>query len=433
MAEKINAINNIVDNSAGLIDTFSAISGLAEALEDNIYYTGRVKNIVLDENSRGFQTYGEWNGLGTIEFEFVNDQKSQTLSLNSALPLFSNIQNFPLVEELVLIFRLPSTDINTSTNDKRFFYLNPISLWNHPHHNALPNPIQGQAPPSSQQKDYTAIGGGSARRVTDESTEIDLNKESGGTFREQTNIHPILPFAGDVIVEGRFGNSLRLGNTANTDSNFVNNWSSEGENGNPITILRNGQPDDASRLGWLPITENINNDKASIYLTSNQKIPINTDGFLTSAFEEAPTQPSEYTSNQILLNSGRLVLNSYADSVIISANQSVSISSIEELGLTSNSSISLESGDILLGGPSANYNLVRGQELLSVLKRIVQALNILSQGVGTLAFDWPGGAAAPSPLQNVGNNVNSLAQSISKILDQPDAQNILLSQVSKTT
>ena len=82
-----------------------------------------------------------------------------------------------------------------------------ISLWNHPHHNAFPtNP---DILPSSQQKDYIETEAGSVRRVTDQSTEIRLGK----TFEEKTNIHPLLPFEGDKIIEGRWGNSIRFGST----------------------------------------------------------------------------------------------------------------------------------------------------------------------------------------------------------------------------
>ena len=45
------------------------------------------------------------------------------------------------------------------------------------------------------------------------------------------NIHPILPFAGDKIVEGRFGNSIRLGSTATTDGEIKNNWSEGSDEG----------------------------------------------------------------------------------------------------------------------------------------------------------------------------------------------------------
>jgi hypothetical protein len=41
---------------------------------------------------------------------------------------------------------------------------------------------------------------------TDQSTEIFL----GTTFKERSNIHPLLPFEGDVIQEGRWGNSILM-------------------------------------------------------------------------------------------------------------------------------------------------------------------------------------------------------------------------------
>ena len=76
-----------------------------------------------------------------------------------------------------------------------------------------------------------------------------------------------------MILEGRFGNSIRFGSTnkSNEISN-PNSWSDLGNTGDPITIIRNGQPDNLDDKGWLPTIENINGDASSIYLTSNQKI-----------------------------------------------------------------------------------------------------------------------------------------------------------------
>ena len=42
---------------------------------------------------------------------------------------------------------------------------------------------------------------------------------------QKSDVHPILPFAGDIIVEGRDGNSIRLGSTSNTNGDIKNNWS----------------------------------------------------------------------------------------------------------------------------------------------------------------------------------------------------------------
>ena len=136
---------------------------------------------------------------------------------------------------------------------------------------------------------------GNARKVNDESSDIDLNGASGGTFVENGNIHPILPFAGDNILEGRFGNTIRLGITSKIDGSIQNNWSEEGDDGNPITIIRNGQDPELEPPGWIPTTENINTDLGSIYLTSNQKIPIDVAKFTTDSISKEPEEPNQYT------------------------------------------------------------------------------------------------------------------------------------------
>jgi len=76
-----------------------------------------------------------------------------------------------------------------------------------------------------------------------------------------------------MILEGRFGNSIRFGSTniSNEISN-PNGWSNLGNTGDPITIIRNGQSPNLDKKGWLPTTENISGDASSIYLTSNQRI-----------------------------------------------------------------------------------------------------------------------------------------------------------------
>ena len=90
--------------------------------------------------------------------------------------------------------------------------------------------------------------------------------------------------SGDVIYQGRWGNSLRFGSTVKTDSVDNNTWSETGENGDPITILRNGQDPNSSSEGWIPITEDVNNDLASIWFTSTQKIPLTTSKMITLHF-----------------------------------------------------------------------------------------------------------------------------------------------------
>mgnify|MGYP007047366809 FL=1 len=404
------------------------VSGLAVKSSnlDNTYQTGRVLNVILDENSDNFESYGEWNGIGTIEFEIVNYQSSREGGKTIATPLLSNNKKYPLVNELVLIFRLPDTGLGVRTGSEKFYYLNTLSLWNHPHHNAYPNPLKPQS--DEQTQDYTQTSGGNVRRVKDGSTEIDLNGESGGTFVEETNIHPILPFAGDVIVEGRFSNSIRLGNTAKTDSKYANNWSENGDDGSPITIIRNGQPEDSSELGWLPVTENINKDLSSIYLTKDQKIPLELDNELYEAFNEAPITAPEYLENQIVLNSGRLVLNAKTDSVLISANKQIAITSIGTVGIASDSDINLAAPKVNLGSKDAAQALILGDDFMQQFEALLKGVKNVC-GALEKSQNWPGGAPVPNvPVNAAASNTKAVSQSILNLVKNDK----LISKVSRT-
>ena len=198
---------------------------------------------------------------------------------------------------------------------------------------------------SKEEIDYQQIESGIVRRVTDFSTDIELNSPllEKGSFVEKTNIHPLLPFAGDNIYEGRWGNSIRFGSTvpknsisgsSNTDD-YQNNWSFVGQNGDPITILRNGQPKDSSDAGWLPIVENIKEDLSSIYMTSYQQIPLRASSENYSALNPEPLLPREFFNPQIILNSNRLVFNASSDSILASAQDTISLTSNKQIGLNS--------------------------------------------------------------------------------------------------
>ena len=204
----------------------------------------RFKDIILDNTHPEFKNYGGWNSIGTIFFDSVNFPFGKEVA-NIARPLYSNNKFYPLINELVALVFLASTETQTNTNITEAYYLPPINLWNSQHHNALPDPTLELSEDTKQ--DYQNAEGGSSqevRRVYDNSTDINL----GEGFNEQINTHPLLFFAGDNLVEGRWGNSIRLGSVIENDINY------------PITIIRNGQPVNTSDEGWIPIKENINTD-----------------------------------------------------------------------------------------------------------------------------------------------------------------------------
>lgn len=348
----------------------------------------RVIDIILDDNHPLFESSGGWTSIGTIFFEVAdNSLLSQPLD-QTALPLFSNIKNYPLVNELVLLFLLPSKDQllkNTGYNNiNQYYYLNSISIWNNQHLNGYPNLLKTSDIQPTEDKSYTAIEQGQTRKSTKEEINYNFNSPLiGGTFIEKSNIHPLLSFAGDVIVEGRWGNSIRFGSTSTPQGGtYNNNWSNSGENGNPITIIRNGQPFDASENGWIPIVENINQDLSSIYLTSNQSIPLITEFRSYPAIKnQKPETIGSYVGSQAILNSDRLIFNAKADSIIINSQKSIAISSIGDIGIYSKENeITLQSRKrVNLGEPNATQSVILGDNFINDFENLLSKIKILCE------------------------------------------------------
>jgi hypothetical protein len=350
----------------------------------NLIKAVRVLSIVLDETHPRFKELGEWNGLGIIEYEDVNNPLPSP-SLPTARPLAGNFKNLPLINEIVYLVGFPNTDIDTISSNTVEYYLNIVSLWNHPHHNAYPT-APNSLPPT-QQKDYVQTEGGNVRRVTDQSTEIFLGK----TFKERSNIHPLLPFEGDIIEEGRWGNSIRIGSTV---QNTINNWSSVGTNGDPILIIRNGQGTQTEQ-GWIPTVEDINNDESSIYATSTQKIPLKASSVNYLSYPSNPPQsPDQYSGKQILINSGRLVFNTTLDHILLSSKKSINLNALDSVNIDCNTVI-IQSGKLYLGSKNATEPLLLGNSTISTLNNLIDNLSAFLQVCSTVVSTAPGTPLVP--------------------------------------
>jgi len=310
----------------------------------------RVKDIILNSTHPKFNDFGEWASIGVIFTQAINNPFNEQ-ELTAVYPLFPNIKHYPLLNEIVTVFKLPSSDVEANLTDTKLYYLPPTNIWGSQHHNATPGVTNL---PSSQQKDYQQTSAGSVRRVTDGGTEIDL----GDIFVEQLNINPLQPFEGDHIIEGRFGQSLRFG-------------SSEGKD--PITKIRNGQGEETTE-GWTTIEENINEDKASIYLTSTQQINLEPNIFNYNSYTTAPESVGDYSSNQVLINSGRLVLNSNTDSVLLSSAKSINLNSQDSVNIDSKNQVIVNSPNILLGDKNATEPILKGDTTIELLSELVDEL-----------------------------------------------------------
>jgi hypothetical protein len=401
----------------GLVKNLSTNSKSTVGNTSPTYITGRILDIILDENHPDFSTQGEWNSIGTIQFKTVSSDNVGNIRF--AKPLYPNIKCFPIINELVVIFLITVPSIINESYTTEYYYMNGVSFWNHPHHNSTPIPFENNLPPS-QQLDYQQTEGGLVRRITDGSSEIELNSPlnpSQNTFIERSNIHPLLSFSGDMIYEGRWGNSLRLGSTAKSKSTYKNNWSSNGENGDPITIIRNGQPKNTSTEGWLPITEDVSKDLSSIYLTSTQKIPFSLSNENFISYTTPPISPSQYSNPQIILNSDRIILNAKSDSILISGQNSVGLSSNGSINVESTNSINISSRLINLGDKNASQSILKGDDTVEYLKILINELQNIAEVLKVIQ-DWPGGVATPNPIALT--VANSSLQVFNKIYNQID-------------
>lgn len=261
-----------------------------------------------------------------------------------ALPLNSSNKQIPIEGETVVLAKIdPHSSFTTST-----FYHPSINIWSNPSLNS-----------------------------TVKTSQISKNDdESYFSPTKVQHISNLISLPGDTIYEGRFGQSIRFGNT---NSNYSNNWSSMGETGDPITIINNGQPtENRSNI------ENIKYDLSSIYLTSYQSIAnfsLANENF--TSFRTKPSTPSEYVNPQIILDSNRISLNAKTDEVLISGEKSV--------GLSSNDSINIEAGNetiisgrVFLGDKSAKESALLGDTTLELLTQLITEVKNISLALQTI-------------------------------------------------
>jgi len=370
----------------------STVTGLSNAInkmaldQEDLFIAVRVKQIVLDDSHPKFEEVGGWTGLGAIFYTPVKGP--QNVSSLPAYPNYVGVKQYPTIDEIVYLLPLPG-DLNKDNNKVRNYYVGGVNIWNHPHHNAFPgNP---NVAPSSQQKSFDMIEAGSTAIVSSEPREIKL----GDTFVEKDNVHPIRPFEGDLIVESRWGSSIRFGSTV---KGTPNDWSDDAtsKNGDPVIIIRNGQglpiidPDtgeDISKEAAIPIVEDINKDESSIYLSSTQKINLQASSTDYTSYKNSSTPPTatnQFAGQQILINSGRLVFNTKSDHILLSSAKSINLNSKESVNIDTKKFVT-QADKIFLGNEAlATEPLLLGNTTTQLLRDLIYAVKEITSTLQNL-------------------------------------------------
>lgn len=236
-------------------------------------------------------------------------------------PLNLNARYVPIIGEQIYVISANSSEASgTTTSRLKNYYLSPVSLQYNINHNSLPELTAVLGSPSP---DFGSVSAG-VPTGTKPVTQPDL----GNGFKEVPSLSQLQGYLGDVIYEGRFGQSIRFGYTPQNVSlsnkkvegtKIKPSWTSTTPE-SPITIISNGRG--TSRGYNKFVVEDINKDDSSIWFGSKQKILIRP----SQKFTLGVLPPNQYGNPQIVINSDRVLINSKKDSVLISGKKSVNIS-----------------------------------------------------------------------------------------------------------
>lgn len=212
----------------------------------------------------------------------------------------------------------------------------------------------------------------------------------GDYFEGQEGIHKLKLYEGDTLIQSRFGQSLRFSGYNNVENEF-----------SPTITIRNGESaitrqEDIDVL----VEEDVNRDGTIIQLGSGEYIlpfqPGTVDDGGTSDFETQPTSfleyPSELKGDQLLLNSGRIIISAKNAEMIFYSKKNYGFISDGTLSIDNRFGIEASVGDninILTNDNSINLNtgngninlgdtdlepLVKGDTLLELMEELIDAI-----------------------------------------------------------
>ena len=285
--------------------------------------------------------------VGVIKFRFLDSQDLRPdESLNLAFPLDPNITRYPLLNELVSVFH--------SLN--RFYYTTPFNVSNRPTAQAVFG-LKGETDPlptsTTKSKDYDANASGGAPQKQDPST---TENKLGTHFIEKTNVFRLRPQEGDVIVEGRSGQSFRFG------ANFEKQQA-------PNILIRVGpNPTPQKSIPNSPfalVDEDINKDLTSVWLIADQKVPLN---FATVGndihFRSMTQKPSTLEGAQVVVNTDRIILNTKQKELLVSTFLGTHFTTLQDHTVDAGKDYRSFAGINQEVSSGQNYRITVGQDYL---------------------------------------------------------------------
>ena len=324
--------------------TFSPVS----ITELGRFGLGRVTRVVLGPEScteEEWVLYQKSQALyGVFYRELRTGTDGQLLELGAERFAYCSqpaLRRIPIVNEIVTLKTEAAPDLVAQDNNifqQKVYWETIVPAWNHPHLNMLPD----------LQKDTV---------------------EEDPYFKDQGNeVNPLQLCPGDVTLEGRHGATIRLGGTWYDTSPVA----TKDTNGKAYAILRAGQGADNSGQGDRTIYEDVNEDGASLYLTTDHIVPLEQACSKRSAWKNSQiTEAKDYNKPQILLTSDRVWLNG-RDDVELSAKNYIGVTT-NQVNIDGQEQVSLDATKIYLGNRSQTEQepVLKGATTTKMLTELV--------------------------------------------------------------
>lgn len=314
-----------------------------------------VLDVILNDQHPSFSTYED---IGKIQVRLLYSQKNygygdNSAKLNWAKPGDANVKSYPLKHEIVIVANYITREgvIDSAGPDltpKGLYYFDRLNLLNSVNHNAMQDISLTKKFKDTPSSGYT------------QPEDLVLGNE----IKPNDEIHPLESKEGDIIYEGRFGNSIRFGNNPET--------------GEPEVLIRNGQKPNISTVKLAPIVEDINKDFSSIWFTSDRNIPLT----IACNNQKSFSAPSEFSGKQIIINSDRIILNAKYNELLGYSNTNINFSAKGTFNINSDQETIINSKAIYLG-LDAEEKLVKGDTLLDLLKQLVDEITKIKVMTGT--------------------------------------------------
>ena len=330
--------------------------------------------------------------LYTITCKIVGPFGSQgAANIIQARALDANVKNIPIAGEIVLLMKAPTAYNSALGTSQEYYYTNPISIQSSVHHNGLPGateylPDKTPRNTSSRQNAQDGVSNKTKQRLQ-VSTTID------STFPERLDVYPVQPYSGDIILEGRWGQSIRFGSTVDERREYPvkPNWKiGLGDTGNPILVISNGTNPEKKPFNEF-VLEHPDQDDSSVWMTSGQEVKFTPASTYTPSIKSKSVDlfnANNFAGNQVIIASDRIIFNARKQELIAFSKEGIGLSSEKAISIDGKQVVEMESEKISLGINALSPALLGDRtmdwlnELCSILSKTMTTITELTVPTG---------------------------------------------------